>query len=126
MKKHLNAKGKGEYKYGFKHDMLIFRIKDQDYDRSIDFDNIIIDLNKDDFIIGIRIFDASKVFDLPKSAFKNILGFNLNARVEDKEIHIQLKFKYKMRNKEISMQGQDFIRETIGEVNDSQVSFSAA
>lgn len=120
--RHLDAKGKGERSYDYRNDVLVFKIKKRDYQRSIDFDNIIVDIDTEGFITGVRIFDVSKVFKLSKLALSKICKFEFNAKAEDKVISIQLRFTSVLRNKCIIKQGQNFVREAIhSDVNDSEV-----
>lgn len=120
--RHLAAQGKGEYTYDYLNDILLFKIKDRDYLKSLDFDNLIVDIDKESFITGMRIFDASKMFNISKLALKNIKSFRFNARVEDKKVTIQLEFIPILRNKPFIKQGQNLIREAIGsEVRNSEV-----
>ena len=120
--RHLAAEGKGEYTYDYLNDILLFKIKNRDYLKSLDFDNLIVDIDKEGFITGMRIFDASEIFNIPKLALKNIKFFKFNARVEDKKVTIQLEFIPVLRNKPLIKQGQNLIREAIGsEVRNSEV-----
>lgn len=120
--KHLNAKGKGEYMYDYRNDILLFKIKDRDYAKSIEFDNLTIDIDTEDFITGLRIFDASKVLKIPKIALQHIKKFEFHTQVENKVIQIQLRFGYVLRNRPIVTHGQDFIREALkAKIHDSEV-----
>jgi uncharacterized protein YuzE len=120
--KHLDAKGKGFYSYDYVHDLLLFKIKDREYKKSLDFGNLIVDIDSEGFITGLRIFDASQVFDLPKIALKNVKQFEFNTSVEDNVVKIQLKFVPILRNQPMIKQGQDFVREAVGShINDSEV-----
>lgn len=118
--RHLKALGKGECIYDYVNDMLLFKIKNRDYLKSLDFDNLIVDIDKEGFITGLRIFDASEIFNIPKVALKNIKSFRFHARIEDKKVSIQLEFIPVLRNKPLIKQGQNLVREAIG----SQVSNS--
>ena len=121
-KKHLDAKGKGLYNYDYSNDLLCFKIKDREYMHSIDFGNLILDVDKEGFITGLRIFDASKVFGLSKLALKNVKEFEFNTSAEDNVIKIQLKFIPVLRNKALIRQGQDFERELVdSKIEDSKV-----
>jgi uncharacterized protein YuzE len=111
--KHLDAKGKGEYNYDYVNDIAVFRVKDREYHKSVDFDNFVIDFDKDGYIIGMRIFDASKIFRISKYSMRNLPTWELNARVEDKIVSIRLNFNYILRNKQIARQGENFVREAI-------------
>ena len=74
--RHLDARGKGELSYDYVHDVLIFKIKDRDYKMSVEFQNFAIDIDSEDFVTGIRIFDVSKVPGLKRIVFKNLIdGF---------------------------------------------------
>lgn len=120
--RYLEAKGMGQYTYDYVNDLLLFKIKDRDYLKSLDFDNLIVDIDKEGFITGLRIFDASKIFNIPKLALKNIQSFRFNARIEDKKVTIQLEFIPVLRNKPLIKQGQNVVREAIGsEVRNSDV-----
>jgi len=120
--KHLEAKGKGEHTYDYANDMLLFKIKNRDYLKSLDFDNLIVDIDKEGFITGLRIFDASEIFNIPKLALKSIKSWRFNASVEDKKVTIQLEFIPILRNKPLIKQGQNLVREAIGsEISNSEV-----
>lgn len=121
-RKHLEAKGMGVYNYDFDNDLLLFKIKEREYEKSIEFGNLIVDIDKEGFITGLRIFDASQVFKMDKIALKNVKEFEFHTRVEDKVIEIQLRFSAMLRNKEIIKQGHDFIREAMdSKIKDTEV-----
>ncbi|MCX6706891.1 MAG: DUF2283 domain-containing protein [Candidatus Woesearchaeota archaeon] len=125
--KHLNAKGKGESSYDYKNDILLFKIKDREYKLSLDFGNLVVDVDKEGFITGLRIFDASQLLRLSKLALKNVKQFEFNAKVEEKVITIQLRFMSMLRNKCLVKQGQDFVRDAINsKIEDSEVSCTVA
>ena len=125
-KRYLNAKGKGEFSYDYRNDILLFKMKNRDYLKSIDFDNFTIDIDSKGFITGIRIFDASKVFGLTKLALLNIKNFEFNAHAEDKIITIQLKFTSVLRNKPVIKGSENFVREALhSKIEDSQLVCSA-
>jgi len=97
--RHLNATGKGESLYDYKYDIFTFKIKDRKYKKSIEFQNFVADIDSEDFITGIRIFDASKVFGIDKFILKNIIQCEFKANIENKVITIVLKFVAKIRNR---------------------------
>ena len=120
--KHLDARGKGEYTYDYINDIMLFKIRDRDYLKSIDFGILVVDIDTKGFVTGLRIFDASKVFKLSKLALKNIKQFEFNSKVENKVLTIQLRFMSVLRNKPVIKHGQDFIREALqSEIKDSEV-----
>ena len=125
--RHLDAKGKGEYTYDYKNDILLFKIKDRDYKTSLDFGNLVMDVDMEGFITGLRVFDASQVFRLSKMVLKGLKNFEFNAKVEEKIITIQLRFMCTLRNKQVIKQGEDFIREALdSRINDSEVTCTVA
>ena len=64
---------KGIVDYDYKNDILFFKVKDRYYERSIDFGDFILDLDKEGYIVGIQLFDASKIFSIDKDALLKIL-----------------------------------------------------
>lgn len=92
-------KGKGEVDYDYPHDTLFFKIKDRDYDRSLELDNIVLDIDAEKFITGIQIFEASKFLRTPKLALKNIPHWKFDAHVENNRIEVRLAFQILFRNK---------------------------
>ena len=94
-----NGTRKGEFTYDYKKDLLFFKIKDRDYELSIEFDNFVIDIDTENFIMGIRIFDVSKVSGLDKMVFRNLVHGEFRASVKDNVITIRLNFVGKIRNK---------------------------
>ena len=52
------------FSYDGKYDILYLRLKDTDYNNSVEFPNAVVDLDKDGLVICIRIFEASKVFGI--------------------------------------------------------------
>ena len=126
-KRLLKAIGDGEYTYDYGNDILLFKIKNRDYMKSIDFENIVVDIDKEGFITGMRVFDASKVLKLAKMALRKIQQFEFNAKAEENVITIQLRFIAVLRNKPIIKQGQDFVRESLNsDILDSEVLCSVA
>ena len=112
-KRYLNATKQGESDYDPENDLFIIRIKNRDYLKSIDYDDIIIDLDKELYITGIRIFAASKKFRLSKKTLSSLRSLEFNAKIEDNTISIVLK---------ISTSVLNFSRELIhNNINDSSV-----
>ena len=96
-----SIQGKGEVDYDFKHDILFFKTKDRKYAKSIELlDNIVVDVDKEGFLVGIQIFDASKFLNLDKKELLSIPKWVFNANVYDgNKIDIRLTFQIKVRNK---------------------------
>jgi len=102
--KHLE--GAGELLYDFKNDLLMFKIKDRDYKLSVEFQNFTVDIDEEDFVTGIRIFDASKVIGVDKFYLKSIIRTEFKAQIENNVVTIGIKFVSKVRNKLLSLLGQ--------------------
>ena len=125
--KHLDARGKGEYTYDYRNDILLFKIKNREYTMSIEFENLVVDIDKEGFITGLRIFDASQLFKLSKIALNKVRSFEFNTKVEtgakkEKVITIQLRFVPMLRNKPMIKQGQDIVRESFSsQIKNSEV-----
>ncbi len=121
-KKHLDAKGDGVYDYDYKNDILSFKIRNREYLKSIDFGNLVVDIDKEGFITGLRLFDASDIFHLSKLALMKVKQFEFNTSVENKVIKIQLTFIPLLRNRPLIKQGQDIEREALqSKIEDSKV-----
>ncbi len=98
--------GKLECMYDFKYDILTFHVKDRDYKMSVEVQNFVIDIDTEDFVTGVRVIDASKVFSLHKSVLKDIVQGQFQAVIKDNVITVRLGFIGKMRNKVISNKDQ--------------------
>jgi|SRR3989338_5107740 len=95
--RHLEAEGEMDYDYV--NDILFFKIKDREYDFSIEFQNMVIDIDEEKFIVGIQIFEASKFLRMSKISLREIPNWRFNAKLEDNTIEIRLDYQLKVRNK---------------------------
>jgi len=118
--KHLNAKGNGEVDYDYLHDIIFFKVKDRGYQKSIEFEDIILDIDKDGFVTGIQIFDASNLFKLSREELRSIKKWAFEIKVENNVINIQLIFSVINRNKIIE-RGQNIIRKSPSLLKNSEV-----
>ena len=119
--KHLNAKGKGIADYDYKNDILFFKVKDREYTKSIDFGDFILDIDNEDFITGIQIFDASKIFGIDKDALMKVRRWEFRTKVENQVVTVQLMFEAVKRNKIIVENRQNLVRESDSSLKDSEV-----
>ena len=94
--RHLEAEG--EMNYDFVNDILFFKIKDREYDFSIEFQNMVIDIDEEKFIVGIQIFDASKFLRMSKVNLREIPNWRFNAKLENNTIEIRPDYQLKIRN----------------------------
>lgn len=119
--KHLDARGKGEVDYDYKNDILFFKVKDREYTRSLEFEDIVLDVDKEGFITGIQLFDASRLFRADKDALMKVRRWEFNTKVEENVITLQFRFEMVKQNKVIVEQGQNLVREATSPLNDSEV-----
>ncbi len=100
-------KWKGEVDYDFKHDILFFKTRNREYIKSIELDNIILDIDSKGFIVGIQIFEASKFLRIEKIKLRDIPNWEFNTKTEQikeqgkpiTKIEIRLTFMVRVRNK---------------------------
>lgn len=97
--KHLE--GQGEVDYDYSNDILFFKVKNRKYNKSIEFENLVIDIDNEDFITGIQIFDASKFLQVNKESLRNIPKWIFQAVVIGENIEIRLNYETIVRNKTV-------------------------
>lgn len=95
--RHLEAEGEMDYDYA--NDILFFKIKNREYDFSVEFQNMVIDIDEEKFIVGIQIFEASKFLRMSKVNLREIPKWRFNAKLENNTIEIRLDYQLKVRNK---------------------------
>ena len=122
--KHLNAKGKGEMDYDYANDILFFKVKDREYNHSIELEDFVLDVDKEGYITGIQIFGASKMFNVDKDTLRNVQKWEFKVRTEGKVISVQLMFEMLRRN-QIVERGQNLVREAPSLLADSEVMCAA-
>ena len=94
--RHLEAKGEMDYDYV--NDILFFKVQDREYSFSIEFQNMIIDVDEEMFIVGIQIFDASQFLDLSKLNLREIPKWQFKAKIDDNIIEFRLNYQLRIRN----------------------------
>ena len=99
MKEPKMLKGKGSFSYDLIHDILFFKTVERDYVKSIELENLTIDIDKEGFIVGIQIFEASHFFNLGKEELRNVRHWEFKAVVNEGSIEIRLIFQMLRRNK---------------------------
>ncbi len=103
----------GEYDYDYKNDIFLFKVKNREYSHSIELQNFVIDFDEESFIVGLQIFNASTIFNIPKSKLKQIKNFKLQSKINNGTIQMNLMFNMQIRNQLV--QYQPIIFEKIGE-----------
>ena len=85
--------------YYYVNDILFFKVKGREYDFSLEFQNMVFDIDKHKFITGIQIFDASKFLGIPRIYLREIPKWKFEARISKKIIEVRLFCQLKIRNK---------------------------
>ena len=95
--KHLEAEGEMDYDYV--NDILFFKIKNREYNFSIEFQNMVIDIDEEKFVVGIQIFNASEFLRMSKVNLREIPKWQFNSKIEGEVIELRLNYQLKVRNK---------------------------
>jgi uncharacterized protein YuzE len=95
--KHLEAEG--EMDYDFAEDILFFKVKNREYSFSIEFQNMVIDIDEEKFVVGIQIFEASKFLRMSKINLREIPRWKFNAKIEGNVMELRLNYEVQIRNK---------------------------
>ena len=97
--KERKLEAEGEMDYDYINDILLFKVKDRDYDFSVEFQNMVVDVDNEKFIVGIQIFDASKFLRINKANLGKIDKWQFKARLDNNELRIELSYQVIIRNK---------------------------
>ncbi len=96
--KERSLEAEGEMDYDYVNDILLFKVKDREYDFSIEFQNMVVDVDDEQFIVGIQIFDASKFLKMDKEHLRKITKWQFKAKLQDNEFRIDLYYQVVVRN----------------------------
>jgi len=96
-RKQLTEKGVCDYDY--LNDILFFKVKNREYERSIEMDRFIIDIDNENFIVGIQILNASELFELKKELLRKICKWQFQASINENKLEFKLIFQAVYRNK---------------------------
>ncbi|MBI5636223.1 DUF2283 domain-containing protein [Candidatus Micrarchaeota archaeon] len=88
----------GESDYDYINDILFFKVKDREYAKSMEFVRFVIDFDKENFVVGIQIFDASQFFGFSKESLRNIRQWRFKANIEENRLELRLMFQTVYRN----------------------------
>ncbi len=122
--KYLDAQGKGEMDYDYVNDILSFKVREREYDHSIELEDVVLDVDKEGYITGVQIFGASTMFDIDKDTLRNVHKWEFKVKTEGKVISMQLMFEMVRRN-QIVERGQNLVRESSSSFTDSEVMCAA-
>lgn len=94
-----SLEAEGEMDYDYVNDILFFKVKDREYSFSIEFQNMVIDIDEEKFVVGIQIFEASKFLGLSKINLREIPKWQFKARIEEGIMEFRLNYQLQIRNK---------------------------
>jgi len=97
--KERTLEAEGEMDYDYVNDILFFKVKNREYDFSLEFQNMVIDIDEEKFIVGIQIFDASMFLGISKINLKEIPKWQFKARINQGLIELRLFYQICIRNK---------------------------
>jgi len=94
-----NLEAEGEMDYDYVNDILFFKVNDREYSFSLEFQNMVIDIDEEKFIVGIQIFDASTFLGISKINLREIPNWQFKAKIDKGVIELRLNYQIQIRNK---------------------------
>ena len=95
--RHLEAEGEMDYDYV--NDILFFKLKNREYDFSLEFQNMVIDVDNEKFITGIQIFEASEFLGISRVNLRAIPKWQFKSKIDNGVIELRLNYQIEIRNK---------------------------
>ena len=105
---------------------MFFKVKDREYVKSIELDNIVIDIDSEQFITGIQIFEASKFLRIDKAFLTKMPTWEFNATIKDNKVELRLTFTVVARNKIIEKISPIIIEKVEDSLPNSEMLLSVA
>ena len=97
--KEKTLEAEGEMDYDYLNDILFFKVKEREYDFSFEFQNMVIDVDKEKFIVGIQLFKASEFLGISKMNLREIPKWQFKARINQGVIELRLFYQICIRNR---------------------------
>lgn len=88
--------------YDAQNDSFFVYSKEAKYKSSIDLDDIILDIDEDNSIMGVEILDISAKFGISKYDVQNYRRLDVTIEITEKIIDVQLTLSFLKRNAEVS------------------------
>lgn len=101
---------KGRYRYDPEYDTLTYRL-DGRYARSLELDDVVLDLDPDGAIIGLRVFEASSLFGLDRANLAQVSDFRFSAQRADGVVSIDVSFVPLSNGEPLLRQRQSIVRD---------------
>jgi uncharacterized protein YuzE len=88
--------------YDLENDSVFIYGSGKKYKKSIDLNDIILDMSEDNYVMAIEILDASKKFNVLKTDLLSIKSFDADIEINEDTIKIEMKIDIIKRNNSIS------------------------
>lgn len=92
---------KSYIKYDWELDILTFRKSDDEIKKSIDIQNVLLDLNSNGLVVGIEILDISKFCGVSKTILNNITKSKVEIKYCPKELLMKIILFYRKEQEKI-------------------------
>ncbi len=109
-----HLEGEGEMDYDYVNDILFFKVNNREYNFSLEFHNMVIDIDNEEFITGIQLFNASSFLGISKQHLREIPKWQFKAKIDQGIIEIRLFYQIKIRNQIIEKNPIIMQENTIG------------
>ncbi|HJX50105.1 MAG TPA: DUF2283 domain-containing protein [Candidatus Nanoarchaeia archaeon] len=91
----------GQFDYDYVNDILFFKVKERNYSYSMELENLVIDFDEENYVVGIQFFNASTIFGISKNYLKDLKHFQFTATIKNNILRFVLDFKIISRNRVI-------------------------
>ena len=79
--------------------LFIYSVEEYEYEVSLELDNdVILDIDKDGNPVAFEFLNASKLFHLEKSYFKNLIKITVKSTVTDESIKLTAELVFPVHN----------------------------
>ena len=109
--KHLEATEKGAMDYDLENDILFLKVAGRTYARSVELDDIVVDLDQEGAVIGVQVFDVSALFALDKAVLQHVQQWQFSVKIEQNVITIQIFLEFHANGKVVERM-QNLVRES--------------
>lgn len=89
----------GSFDYDYLNDILFFKVNEREYSHSIELLDYVIDIDTEEFIVGLQIFNASSYFNMTKDSLRDVKNWSLKASIKNNVLEVKLVFNSVLRNK---------------------------
>lgn len=91
-----------EYDYDSLNDTFYIYYSSRKYSSSKILEDLVIDMNADNKVVGIEVLNASKKFGISKYELRSPVELECEIDVSDRKVNINLKFTFLKRNHHIA------------------------